>query len=55
MIHNQLIDSNTKATKYTEENGSQQELVIAACPLQWLRAGTEERWKCEALVPKLKS
>jgi hypothetical protein len=28
--HNQSTDSNTQATKYTEESGSQQELVTAA-------------------------
>jgi hypothetical protein len=30
MIHDQLTDSNTQARKYTEDGGSQQELVIAA-------------------------
>jgi hypothetical protein len=29
-IHNQSTDLNTQATKYTEESGSQQELVTAA-------------------------
>jgi hypothetical protein len=57
MIHNQLIDSNTKATKYTEENGSQQELVIAACPVAMASRRdwrAMEMWSLGSKIEKLK-